>query len=59
MPSNVATAVVGINEQRIEVYGEPGDSGYRSRVTFLPGEAVPFVLDGRRVGSILVDDVLP
>jgi Uma2 family endonuclease len=51
--------IVNINERQIEVYGEPGESGYKSRVTFLPGAAAPLVLDGQIVGSILVDDVLP
>jgi Uma2 family endonuclease len=51
--------IVNINQRWIEVYEGPGAAGYERRTDFLPGQAVPLMLDGGLDGEILVDDVLP
>jgi hypothetical protein len=44
---------------RITVYTVPEPSGYRSRVDFKPGQALPVVIDGQPLGEISVDSILP
>jgi Uma2 family endonuclease len=44
---------------RVEVYTNPSPTGYGNRQDFKSGEEVPVVLDGRRVGQIPVDAILP
>jgi Uma2 family endonuclease len=51
--------IVNLVDRQVEVYTEPGPSGYRSSVIFRPGQFVPLVIDGIEAGRILVDDMLP
>ena len=52
--------IVDLVDRRIEVYTRPLKAGrYRSRKEFLPGQQVPVVIDGRPIGHVAVDDILP
>lgn len=52
--------VVNLIANRIEVYEDPAATGvYGRRTEYRSGDAVPVVLDGREVGRIAVDQVLP
>jgi Uma2 family endonuclease len=55
--------VVNLVDEQIEVYTDPtGPQSapiYRRRQDFTRGTAVPVELDGRAVGTVNVDDVLP
>jgi Uma2 family endonuclease len=52
--------IVNLVHRRIEVYSRPVKAGrYRSHKDFLPGQQVPVVIDGRRLGFVAVDDILP
>jgi len=50
-------------ERQIEVYSDPtgpvSEPVYRIRKDYLPGSAVPLVLEGQPIGTIAVDAVLP
>jgi Uma2 family endonuclease len=51
--------IVNLVDGHVEVYTDPGPTGYRSRQDFSPGESVPVVIDGHEVGRIAVADILP
>jgi Uma2 family endonuclease len=51
--------IVNLLDRQVEVYTEPGPTGYVSRLDFASGKQVPVVLDGRQIGQIAVDDILP
>jgi Uma2 family endonuclease len=52
--------IVHLPARRIEVYTRPVKTGaYRSRKEFQPGEHVPVIIDGRHLGNIAVNDILP
>jgi Uma2 family endonuclease len=55
--------IVNIPRRRIEVYSEPSGPAesptYRASRLYLLGEEVPVVLDGREVGQVAVDAILP
>ena len=51
--------IVNLVDRHVEVYSDPIQGGYRSREDFKPGQAITVVLDGRPVGEIVVDDILP
>jgi Uma2 family endonuclease len=51
--------IVNLVDRQVELYSDPFQGGYRSRVEFKPSQAIPVVIDGRQVGTIAVDDVLP
>jgi len=55
--------IVNLVERQVEVFTEPSGPGdrpdYETRQVFLPGDQVPVVLDGKEVGRIAVDDLLP
>lgn len=55
--------IVNLVERQVEVFTEPSGPGdgpdYETRQVFLPGDQVPVVLDGKEVGRIGVDDLLP
>jgi Uma2 family endonuclease len=59
-PSGIPVCwIVNLVNRRVEVYTDPGPEGYRSRVDFLEGQAVPVVIDGRQLSQVTVDDILP
>lgn len=55
--------IVNLVDRRIEVYTDPtgpcDEPDYRQHRDYGPGESVPVVIDGREVGQIAVNDVLP
>jgi Uma2 family endonuclease len=52
--------IVNLVERRIEVYTRPTKAGrYRSHKDFRPGQQIPVVIDGRPIGQVAVDDILP
>jgi Uma2 family endonuclease len=55
--------IVNLVDRRIEVYGQPSGMtpvpAYGSFQVYQPGDALPLVLDGAAVGTILVSDLLP
>jgi hypothetical protein len=51
--------VAKIVNRQVDVYTDPGPEGYRSRGNFPAGHAVPVVIDGRQLGQVAVDDILP
>ena len=51
--------IVNLVDRKVEVYSNPGPGGYRTRQDFAPGEQVPVVVDGIKVGRIAVDRILP
>jgi Uma2 family endonuclease len=50
---------VNLVDRQVEVYTGPGPTGYATRQDFVSGQQVPVVIDGRQVGQIAVDDILP
>jgi Uma2 family endonuclease len=55
--------IVNLRDREVEVYTDPtgptARPDYRSRRDYAPGESIPLTLDGREVGPIAVDDLLP
>jgi len=55
--------IVNLVDNQVEVYTEPTGPAkqpdYRQRTDYKPGDKVPVVIDGRVVGQLLVDDLLP
>jgi Uma2 family endonuclease len=51
--------IVNLDDGQVEVYSGPGPAGYQSREIFSPGDEVPVVIDGNKLGRIAVVDILP
>ena len=51
--------IVNLVDRRVEIYTDPGSTGYASRTDFLSGQQVPLVIDDRQGSQIAVDDILP
>ncbi len=51
--------IVNIADRQVEVYTDPGPSGYQTSRVFLPGEDTPVVIDGIEVGRVDVNEILP
>ncbi len=51
--------IVNLVTRRIEVYTGPSSDGYAQRVDYAPGEFIPLVIDGKTVGQVPVDEILP
>jgi Uma2 family endonuclease len=51
--------IVNLVDRQVEVYTDPGPTGYAVRKDFLSGQQVPVVIDGQQGGQIAVDDILP
>jgi Uma2 family endonuclease len=51
--------IVNLVDRQVEVYTDPGPTGYATRTDFASGQHVPVVIGGQQVGQIAVDDVLP
>ena len=51
--------IVNVDDGQVEVYSDPGPSGYRSHEVLAPGHVLPVVIDGVEVGEIPVADILP
>ncbi len=51
--------IVNLVDRQVEVYTDPGPTGYATRKDFPSGQQVPVVIDGQQCGQIAVDDILP
>jgi Uma2 family endonuclease len=51
--------IVNLVDLQVEVYTAPSPGAYQSCAVYKPGQVVPVVIDGRHVGDIAVDDILP
>jgi Uma2 family endonuclease len=51
--------IVNLLRRCIEVYTDPGPQGYATQRDYRAGDIVPVVIDGRPLGQIAVDDILP
>jgi Uma2 family endonuclease len=51
--------IVNLVDGQVEVYSNPGPSGYQSHEVLAPGHVLSVVIDGVEVGEIPVSDILP
>ena len=51
--------IVNVDDGQVEVYSNPGPSGYQSHEVLAPGHVLSVVIDGVEVGEIPVADILP
>jgi Uma2 family endonuclease len=51
--------IIDVDDGQIEVYSDPGPSGYQSHEVLAPGHVLSVVIDGVGVGEIAVADILP
>jgi Uma2 family endonuclease len=51
--------IIDLVDGQVEVYSNPGPSGYSSMVVLMPGHVIAVVIDGVEVGPIPVSDILP
>lgn len=51
--------IVNVAERQVEVYSEPGPTGYGSIEVHAEADAVPVWIDGQTLGRIAVADILP
>jgi Uma2 family endonuclease len=51
--------IVNLVDGQVEVYSNPGPSGYQSHEVLAPGHVLQVVLDGVMFGEIPVADILP
>ena len=51
--------IVNVDDGQVEVYSDPGPSGYRSHEVLAPGHVLSVVIDGAEIGEIAVADILP
>jgi Uma2 family endonuclease len=55
--------IINLVDRRVEVYTQPSGPtpapSYAALQSYLPGDAVPLVLDGNTVATVPVDDLLP
>jgi len=55
--------IINLVDRQVEVYTDPhgdlGDADYAPRVELKPGQSVPFVLDGKHIADIPVEELLP
>jgi Uma2 family endonuclease len=51
--------IVDVDDGQVEVYSNPGPSGYQSHEVLAPGHVLRVMIDGVEVGEIPVADILP
>jgi Uma2 family endonuclease len=51
--------IVNLVDRRIELYSQPGPTGFGLRQDFAPGQDIPVVVAGVECGRIAVSDILP
>jgi Uma2 family endonuclease len=51
--------IINMVHRQVEVYTGPGPGGYLTPTVYAPGQSVPVVIDGRELGEIAVNDILP
>jgi Uma2 family endonuclease len=50
--------IINLIDGQVEVYSNPGPSGYGSMDVLMAGHVIPVVIDGVEVGQVPVADVL-
>jgi Uma2 family endonuclease len=55
--------IVNLVDMQVEVYTDPSGPAdqpdYRQKQIFKPGDSIPVILDGKQVGKVYVDAILP
>jgi Uma2 family endonuclease len=51
--------IVNVDDGQVEVYSDPGPSGYQSHEVLAPGHVLSVMVNGVEVGEIPVSDILP
>jgi Uma2 family endonuclease len=51
--------IVNLVDGQVEVYSNPGPSGYQTQEVLAPGHVLHVKLDGVEIGEIPVADILP
>jgi Uma2 family endonuclease len=51
--------IINLADRQVEVFSGPGRNGYHPPTVFKPGQSVPVVIDGRQIGEIDVNGILP
>jgi Uma2 family endonuclease len=51
--------IINLAHRQVELYTGPGPGGYLPPTAYTPGQSVPVVIDGRQLGEIAVNDILP
>ncbi len=51
--------IINLIDRQMEVYSNPGPSGYQSLEVFVPPHVLTVIIDGAEVGEIPVADILP
>jgi hypothetical protein len=51
--------ILNLPERQLEVYSDPADANYRQQRFYSTAESAPVVIEGREVGGVTVDDLLP
>jgi Uma2 family endonuclease len=51
--------IINLVDRQVEVYSRPGARGYRTSRIYKPGQHVPVVIAGHRLGRVAVADILP
>ena len=51
--------IVNVDDGQVEVYSNPGPSGYQSHEVLAPGHVLRVLINGVEVGEIPVADILP
>jgi Uma2 family endonuclease len=51
--------IINLVHRQVEVYSGPGPDGYSPPTVYRPGQSVPVWIDGRQLGELAVNDILP
>ena len=51
--------IINLIDRQVEVYSNPGPSGYQSLEVFVPPHVLTLLIDGVEVGEIPVAEILP
>ena len=51
--------IVNLVDRQVEVYTNPGPTGYQSRRDYLPGDSIPVRIGSSQLPPLVVDEILP
>ena len=51
--------IVNLVDRQVEVYSDPGPTGYQSRKDYPAGESIPINIGGQEISPIAVNEILP
>ena len=51
--------IINLIDHQVEIYSNPGPSGYQSLEVFVPPHVLTVIIDGVEVGEIPVAEILP